>query len=62
MKQQSILGSTMSDVDSFKSVMNKIYKKCYNPFVDTIFSFKDIKNAHKRMEDRNNFGKIILVP
>ena len=62
MKQQTILGSTMSDIDSFKSVMKNIYERKYFPFIDKIFSFKDVKKAHGRMESRKNFGKIILVP
>ena len=30
MKQQSILGSTMADIDTFQIVMNKIFKKNIN--------------------------------
>ena len=62
MKQQSILGSTMSSIDSFINVMNKIEDKKYKPFVDEIFSFNDIKKAHLYMEESNQKGKIVLVP
>ena len=61
-KQQEIIGSTMADIDSFNSVMKKINDKIYKPFVDEIFSFKDIKKAHSYLEDRKQYGKIILVP
>ena len=62
MKQQSILGSTMSSIDSFINVMNKIENKKYKPFVDKIFSFNDIKKAHLYMEESKQKGKIVLVP
>jgi len=62
MKQQSILGSTMADIDTFNNVMNKIIQKKYVPFVDEVFNFSDIKLAHKHLEDRNQFGKIIITP
>ena len=35
----------MADIDSFKSVMNKINDKVYKPFVDKVFRFKDVRNA-----------------
>ena len=60
MKQQSILGSTMGSVDSFKKVMNKVSKNKYKPVVDSIFSFKDIKKAHERIENGLNLGKVVL--
>ena len=62
MKQQSILGSTMSNIESFKNVMKLIEDKVFFPFVDKVYKFSDIKDAHKRIEDRNQFGKVVLVP
>jgi len=62
MKQQTILGSTMSNIESFLGVMNKIKDKKYKPFIDKIYNFDDIRDAHLRMENRKNFGKIIIVP
>ena len=61
-KQQSILGSTMADMSTFTSVMEKINNKIYKPFVDRIFNFNDVKNAHIRIENRKQMGKVILVP
>ena len=61
-KQQEIIGSTMADINSFNSVMNKINDKVYKPFVDKVFRFKDVRNAHQYLEDRKQYGKVILVP
>ena len=62
MKQQTILGSTMSNIASFNSVLSKIEDKKYKPFLDKVFSFKDIKSAHLRLENRQQYGKIVVVP
>ena len=59
-KQLSILGSTMSDINSFKEVMDKIADKRYFPLIDKVFSFSDIIDAHKRIENRKNIGKVII--
>jgi NADPH:quinone reductase-like Zn-dependent oxidoreductase len=32
------------------------------PVIDTVFSFDDVGQAHRRLEDRLNVGKVILVP
>jgi len=62
MKQQTILGSTMSDISSFKAVMDKINSGKFKPFVDKIFSFDEIQVAHERIENGEQIGKIVLVP
>jgi len=62
MKQQTILGSTMSSISVFKKVINKINDKKYLPYIDKVYRFKDVKKAHLRMENRKHFGKIILTP
>ena len=60
MKQQSILGSTMSDINTFNTVMKLIDQKVFFPFIDKIFPFENIRDAHTRIEDRCQYGKIVL--
>ena len=62
MKQQSILGSTMSNIPAFKKVMAKINQKQYLPNVDKIFAMKDIREAHNYIENRQQMGKVVLLP
>ena len=33
-----------------------------NPRVDTTFSFDEVADAHRYIEERQNIGKVILVP
>jgi len=62
MKQQTILGSTMSDLKSFKAVMDKINGDVFQPFVDTVLPFKKVQEAHKLIENREHTGKVVLIP
>ena len=62
MKQQTILGSTMGNISSFNSVVDKISSEVYRPFIDDIFDFDKIKDAHKKLEERSQCGKIVIVP
>ena len=32
------------------------------PHVDQVFSFDDAGKAHRRLEERKNIGKVVLVP
>jgi len=59
-KQQSIIGSTMSNIATFKEVQNKIALNIYKPFVDKIYPLSDIKHAHMRVENRKHLGKVVL--
>ena len=59
-KQLSILGSTMSNIKSFESVLKKIENGKYKPLIDSIFPISDIIDAHIRIENRENIGKVVL--
>ncbi|MDP6907383.1 MAG: zinc-binding dehydrogenase [Candidatus Marinimicrobia bacterium] len=61
-KQQSILGSTMGTLSAFNGIMNLIKDGKVIPVVDKVFTMKNIADAHKYVEDSNQFGKVILVP
>jgi NADPH:quinone reductase-like Zn-dependent oxidoreductase len=52
----------MSDIQSFNKVMNKISEKKYTPIIDKIFPMKDIRLAHEYIEERQQMGKVIVVP
>ena len=61
-KQQSILGSTMGTLSALEGITNLIAKEEVKPVIDTIFSLENISDAHKHIEDSNQFGKVVLVP
>ena len=61
-KQLSILGSYMGSLVELKEVLGWVERGQIRPVVDEIFPLKEAAEAHRRMEDRKNFGKIVLTP
>ena len=61
-KQQSILGSTMGNVQALDAVIELIKTDRIKPIVDEIFSMEKIADAHKYFENSNQFGKVVLIP
>ena len=60
-KQQSILGSTMSSVCTFKKILKLIEDGTYFPVIDKILPFKEASIGHQIIENRKNFGKVVLT-
>ena len=61
-KQQSILGSTMGTLSALDEIMNLVASGEVTPVIDKVFSMENIADAHKHIEDGNQFGKVVLVP
>ncbi|WP_234573064.1 zinc-binding dehydrogenase [Rhodohalobacter sp. 614A] len=45
-----------------KEILEGVEEGWINPHVDTTFSFDDVGDAHRYIEERKNIGKVILVP
>ena len=60
-KQQSILGSTMSSINSFKEVLLKINNNVYTPVISKVFEAANVVDAHRYIENRKQMGKVILT-
>jgi NADPH:quinone reductase-like Zn-dependent oxidoreductase len=56
----SILGSTMGSKSELLHIMRLVERKALKPVVDTVYPLKKIAEAHKRLEERKSFGKIVL--
>ena len=61
-KQQSILGSTMGNVQALDAIIELIATDKIKPIVDEIFSMEKIADAHQHLENSNQFGKVVLIP
>ncbi len=64
MKDISILGVTVFNAprSNLVSVMNLVSQKTIRPVIDKTFPLKEAASAQKLLEDRNQFGKVILKP
>jgi NADPH:quinone reductase-like Zn-dependent oxidoreductase len=61
-RRLSVLGSTMGTKGELLTVMNLIERGMLRPVIDSSFPLSEIGVAHKRMQERKAFGKIIVNP
>jgi NADPH:quinone reductase-like Zn-dependent oxidoreductase len=59
-KQLSIHGTTMGTRDEFLSMLDFVESRNLKPVIDKVFKLEEFEEAFKRMEDGNQFGKIVL--
>lgn len=59
-KQLSLLGSYMGDFAELKEVFALLEAGKLRPVVDRVFPIREAAAAHRRMEAREHFGKIVL--
>lgn len=59
-KQISIFGSTMGTQSEFANMLKFVNEYKIIPIVDSVYELTDFKSAFKRMESKQQFGKIVL--
>jgi NADPH:quinone reductase-like Zn-dependent oxidoreductase len=57
--QMDLLGSTMGNVDEFRSVLEAI-EEGLKPVVDRVYPLSDVEDALKRLDAAEQFGKVVL--
>ncbi len=60
--QISILGTTMGSPREFAAMLQLYQAGRLKPVVDSVFPLRDVPAAHRRMDEAQQFGKIVLVP
>jgi NADPH:quinone reductase-like Zn-dependent oxidoreductase len=61
-RRLSILGSTMGSKGELLQVMNLVKQGKLKPVIDSVFPLAEIAAAHKKLEGRKIFGKIVVNP
>lgn len=59
-RQISILGSYMGSKAELLSVMELVRRRAVEPVLDKVFPLAEAADAHRRLENREQFGKIVL--
>lgn len=59
-KQLEIIGSTMSTHQEFKEALELLFQGIITPVIDSVHQFKNIQQAHLRLEDPTHMGKIVI--
>jgi NADPH:quinone reductase-like Zn-dependent oxidoreductase len=60
-KSLSILGSTMGGSHEVAAVLDLVSAGRLRPVVDRVFSLAQIADAHRHVEERRAFGKVVLT-
>lgn len=58
----SLLGSTMGSKSEFAEVLRHVAVGKLRPVLDCVLPLADIEKAHRRLEDRQAFGRIVVRP
>ncbi len=61
MRQVSIMGAHMGSKADLLDIMRELERGTLKPVVDRVFPLKGAAEAHRAMEDRKVFGKLVLV-
>jgi NADPH:quinone reductase-like Zn-dependent oxidoreductase len=61
-KQLQIYGTTMGTWKEFNDVMNLVWAGKLKPVIDRVFPLQDAAKAQEMMENREVFGKLLVVP
>jgi NADPH:quinone reductase-like Zn-dependent oxidoreductase len=61
-KSLSILGSTMGSLGELHAILGHVAAGRLNPVVDAVLPMSSVAEAHRRLEAREVFGKLVLDP
>ncbi len=60
-KSLSVLGSTMGGLAELGTVLQLVERGLLRPVIDSVLPFEQVAEAHRRMEEREQFGKVVLT-
>jgi NADPH:quinone reductase-like Zn-dependent oxidoreductase len=59
-KSLSILGSTMGGLGEMHHVAKLVFDRKLCPIVDSEFAMRDVQDAHRKVSERDVFGKVLI--
>jgi len=61
-RRQSVLGSFMGTMGDLHKVLEFIFRKQIHPVIDRVYPLAEIRAAHERLENKEQFGKVLVTP
>ena len=61
-KQWSLLGSFMGTLGELHTVLKFVFRKELRPVIDRVYPLSEIRAAHQRLENKEQFGKVLVRP
>jgi len=57
-----VLGSFMGSLGELHQVLKFVFRKQLKPVIDRVYPLSEIRAAHERLENKEQFGKVIVAP
>jgi NADPH2:quinone reductase len=61
-RHRRIIGAPMGNIRDLRAVMTAIFTRAIDPILHTVLPLADIREAHRIMEAREHFGKVVMIP
>ena len=61
-KNLEILGSTMGSLGDVHQLLHLVATEKLKPIIDAVLPLSEVGEAHRRIENREVFGKLVLTP
>jgi NADPH:quinone reductase-like Zn-dependent oxidoreductase len=61
-KQQSMLGSFMGTLGELHRVLKFVFNGQLKPVIDRVYPMSEIAEAHRHLENKEQFGKVVVLP
>ena len=61
-RHRRIIGAPMGNVSDFHAVMTAIFTGAIEPILHAVLPLAEIREAHRTMEAREHFGKVVMLP
>jgi NADPH:quinone reductase-like Zn-dependent oxidoreductase len=61
-RHQSVLGSFMGSMGDLRQALKFVFRGELKAVIDRVYPLSEIRAAHERLERKEQFGKIIVVP
>jgi NADPH:quinone reductase-like Zn-dependent oxidoreductase len=52
----------MGTMGDLHRALQLVFRKQVRPVIDSVYSMAEARAAHERIENKEQFGKVILVP
>jgi NADPH:quinone reductase-like Zn-dependent oxidoreductase len=61
-RQQSLLGSFMGTLGELHQVLKLVFRGLLQPVIDRVYPLEEVRAAHERLEAKEQFGKLVVIP
>jgi len=61
-KHWSLLGSFMGTLGELHQVLKFVFRQELKPVIDKVYPLSEIRAAHERLENKEQFGKVVVAP